>query len=81
MKTAIVTAATSGIGEATTRALVRAGWQVIATGRRAERLERLAAEHGGRVHIAVFDVTDPAALDHALDSLPDGFGGIAGRRE
>ena len=76
MKTAIVTGATSGIGEATTRALVAAGWQVIATGRRADRLERLAAEHVGRVHAAVFDITDPAALDGALDALPEPFRGI-----
>jgi len=76
VKTAIVTGATSGIGEATTRALVAAGWQVIATGRRADRLERLAAEHVGRVHAAVFDITDPAALDGALDALPEPFRGI-----
>lgn len=76
MKTAIVTGATSGIGEATARALVGAGWQVIATGRRADRLERLAAEHDGRIHTAVFDVTDQTALDAALDALPESFRGI-----
>ncbi|UAK26321.1 SDR family NAD(P)-dependent oxidoreductase [Sphingomonas nostoxanthinifaciens] len=76
MKTAIVTGATSGIGEATTRALVGAGWQVIATGRRADRLAPLAAELGERVHTAAFDIRDAAALDVALDALPDRFSGI-----
>jgi serine 3-dehydrogenase len=73
MKTAIVTGATSGIGQATTRALAGAGWQVIATGRRADRLAALAAECGDRVHIAAFDVRDDAARDAALDALPERF--------
>lgn len=76
MKTAIVTGATSGIGEATVRALVAGGWQVIATGRRAERLAALARDLGERVHPAVFDVTDEDALDRALAELPERFRGI-----
>ncbi|MEG8040048.1 SDR family NAD(P)-dependent oxidoreductase [Sphingomonas sp. LR60] len=73
MKTAIVTGATSGIGQATTRALAGAGWQVIATGRRADRLAALAAECGDLVHTAAFDVRDEAARDAALDALPEPF--------
>ena len=76
MKTAIVTGATSGIGEATVRALVAGGWQVIATGRRAERLAALARDLGERVHPAVYDVTDEGALDRALAELPERFRGI-----
>jgi serine 3-dehydrogenase (NADP+) len=45
-KTALITGATSGIGEAAARAFAAAGWLVIATGRRAERLEGLAASLG-----------------------------------
>lgn len=76
MKTAIVTGATSGIGEATARALGNAGWQVIITGRRADKLSALAQEFGERFHPAAFDVTDAAALDAALAALPERFQGI-----
>lgn len=77
MKTALVTGATAGIGEATVRALVGSGWRCIATGRRVERLEALVAELGvDKVHPAVFDVRDTAALDEALAALPEDFRGI-----
>jgi serine 3-dehydrogenase len=76
MKTALVTGATSGIGDACARAFVGAGWQVIGTGRRAERLDALAAELGGAFHGAVFDVRDEAARDAAFAALPADFAGI-----
>ncbi|MCT2399180.1 SDR family NAD(P)-dependent oxidoreductase [Novosphingobium mangrovi (ex Huang et al. 2023)] len=77
MKTALVTGATAGIGEACVRAFVRAGWRVIATGRRAGRLDALVEELGAdRVHPCVFDVRDDAARDAALDALPEGFSKI-----
>jgi serine 3-dehydrogenase (NADP+) len=76
MKTAFITGATAGIGEAAARAFVAAGWRVIGTGRRADRLERLADELGEAFHPAVFDVCDEAARDAALDALPKGFGEI-----
>ena len=74
MKTALITGATSGIGEATVRTLVASGWRCVATGRRAERLAALAAELGAdKVHPCVFDVRDEAARDAALASLPEAF--------
>lgn len=76
MKTAIVTGATSGIGEATVRALSSAGWQVVATGRRADRLEALAGELGDHVHAAVFDIRDADAIKAAIAGLPERFRGI-----
>ncbi len=76
MRTAFITGATSGFGEAAARAFVKAGWRVVGTGRRAERLEQLAAELGAAFHGAVFDVRDEVARDAALDALPEGFGEI-----
>ncbi|QSR16716.1 SDR family NAD(P)-dependent oxidoreductase [Novosphingobium sp. KA1] len=77
MKTALVTGATSGIGEACARAFVAAGWRVIGTGRRAERLDALKAELGAdKFDAAVFDVRDEAARDAALAALPAEFAGI-----
>ncbi|GGB29465.1 NADP-dependent 3-hydroxy acid dehydrogenase [Sphingomonas metalli] len=72
-RTALITGATAGIGAAATRAFVGAGWRVIATGRRAERLAALRDELGEALHPAVFDVRDEAARDAALDALPEGF--------
>lgn len=77
MKTALVTGATSGIGEACARAFVAAGWRVIGTGRRTERLDALKAELGAdQFHAAIFDVRDEAARDAALAALPAEFAGI-----
>ncbi len=75
-RTAIITGATSGIGEAAVRAFAGAGWQVIATGRRADRLEALRAAIGEQVHTAAFDIRDEAARDAALAALPAGFRAI-----
>ena len=76
-KTAFVTGATAGIGEATVRTLVASGWRCVATGRRKERLDALVAELGAdKVHAACFDVRDTEALDAAIAALPGPFAGI-----
>ncbi len=62
---ALVTGATSGIGAATVRALCASGRQVLAVGRRAERLEALAGETGARALAA--DVRDTARIAAAVD--------------
>ncbi|KMS55395.1 oxidoreductase [Novosphingobium barchaimii LL02] len=77
MKTAFITGATSGIGEACARAFIAAGWRVVGTGRRVERLQALADEFGAeRFHACAYDVRDEAARDAALGALPEAFAGI-----
>lgn len=76
-KTVLITGATSGFGAAAARRFATAGWRVIATGRRAERLQPLVAEFGADVvHAAAFDIRDAAAMDAALAALPEGFDAI-----
>ncbi|MFN3703564.1 SDR family NAD(P)-dependent oxidoreductase [Thermomonas sp.] len=75
-RTALITGATAGFGRAAARRFIAAGWQVIATGRRAERLDALRAELGDALHPACFDVRDEAAMRAALDALPERFRGI-----
>jgi serine 3-dehydrogenase len=76
-KTVWITGATSGFGAATVERFVAGGWRVIASGRRAERLQRLVAQHGaGHVHAAAFDVRDEAAMRFAHANLPPAFAGI-----
>ena len=67
---ALVTGATSGIGEACARRLHGAGYRVIITGRNTERLEALKAELGEDVLPLVFDVREREATEAALASLP-----------
>ena len=77
MKTAFVTGATAGIGEATVRTLVASGWRCVATGRRKERLDALVEELGAdKVHAACFDVRDTEAMDAAIAALPGDFAEI-----
>ena len=76
-RTALITGATSGIGEAAVRAFVAAGWRCIATGRRTDRLAALVEDLGAdKVHAAAFDITDDAAREAALGALPAAFRGI-----
>ena len=75
-KTAFVTGATSGFGRAIATRLLREGWQVVATGRRAERLQALKDEAGDALHAACFDMRDADAVTAAIDALPPAFGRI-----
>lgn len=73
-KTALITGATSGFGAAAAQRFVRAGWRVVAAGRRADRLKRLADELGpDNVHGCAFDMRSPVAINAALAGLPASF--------
>jgi len=77
IKTAFITGATSGFGLATARRFAEAGWRIVATGRRADRLQELVDQVGDKwVHAAAFDVRDADAMQDALDALPEGFRNI-----
>src|SRR3546814_14378574 len=73
MRTALITGATAGIGEAAARAFVDAGWRVIGTGRRRARLDALAGELGYAFPTAAFAIHDEAARGAAPDVLPESF--------
>ena len=75
-RTALVTGATAGFGAAIARRLVRDGWRVVATGRRQDRLDGLAAECGDAVLPFPLDVTDAQAVAALPDALPDGWRNI-----
>jgi NADP-dependent 3-hydroxy acid dehydrogenase YdfG len=78
-KVAIVTGASSGIGEATAEALAREGAAVVAAARREDRLEGLVERiegSGGRVLAAVCDVTDESQAHGLIQRAREEFGSV-----
>jgi NADP-dependent 3-hydroxy acid dehydrogenase YdfG len=74
MPVIFITGATSGFGAATARLFARSGWNVIATGRRLERLEALKAEFPqGLIHISQVDLTQRDTIVEAVKNLPADF--------
>lgn len=75
MKVAIITGASSGIGESVAVELHGRGWAVGLIARRAERLEAIAERLGGeRVAFATADVGDEAAVNAAVASIEASLG-------
>ena len=74
-KVAVITGASSGIGEATARALVNAGYRVALLARRAARINELAAELGDDALAIEADVTDRDSLIAAAERVQTELGG------
>ena len=73
-KTALITGATSGIGEACARKFAEGGYNLIITARRAERLAAIKKDleaKGVKVLTLTFDVRDAKAAEAAISSLPE----------
>ncbi|MFT6732527.1 MAG: 3-hydroxy acid dehydrogenase/malonic semialdehyde reductase [Polaribacter sp.] len=69
-KLVIITGATSGFGKACAIKFAKNGWQIIATGRRLDRLRTLQNEIGTEIcEIRSFDVNNAAAVNQFSDSL------------
>jgi NADP-dependent 3-hydroxy acid dehydrogenase YdfG len=68
-RVALVTGASSGIGEATVRSLAAAGFEIVAAARRVERCEEVAREVGGRA--VMLDVADPDSVAKLAEDLPE----------
>ncbi|MCW3090402.1 MAG: family NAD(P)-dependent oxidoreductase [Ferruginibacter sp.] len=73
-KIVLITGATSGIGEACAKKFAAAGYHLIITGRRADRLEKLKMnlenEFAIEVRSLVFDVQDRNAVGNTFSKLP-----------
>jgi NADP-dependent 3-hydroxy acid dehydrogenase YdfG len=71
----MITGATSGIGKATAKLFAKKGFNIIITGRRADRLARIKesfeTKYGVRVECLAFDIRDYEAASEAFYSLPE----------
>ena len=77
-KIALITGATSGIGKASAITLAKMGYDIIATGRRKDRLDELEQElpEGVRFLPLVFDVRDREKVGEILGNLPTDWAAV-----
>jgi 3-hydroxy acid dehydrogenase/malonic semialdehyde reductase len=74
MKTILITGATSGFGAACAQRFANEGWQLIITGRRAERLQALVDQFPeSPIHQVVLDIRDRRQTEAMVAELPDQF--------
>ncbi len=74
LRIAIVTGATSGIGEATARKFLAAGFGVVGNGRNATKLAALEKELGSAFHGVTGDAADDRILESLFTTASDRFG-------
>jgi len=75
-KVAVITGASSGIGQATARLLVAEGVHVVLVARRRDRLTALADELGEAATVVEADVAAPAQVKALFDQVRARFGGL-----
>ncbi|WP_128255396.1 SDR family oxidoreductase [Falsirhodobacter deserti] len=75
-KVAVITGASSGIGEATARLLVEEGVSVVLAARRKERMDALVDELGGKAVAIAADVGDGQQVTSLFDEVRERFGGL-----
>lgn len=75
MPSVLITGATSGFGKAAAQRFAKAGWSLILTGRRLERLKALEDELSQQVPVLTLalDVRDSDAVTNAISNLPESF--------
>lgn len=79
IKTAVVTGAGSGVGQATAIALAREGWRVAIVGRREPTLKEtvsLAGPDAARLLLCPCDISNPAAVDTMAGQVRDAIGDV-----
>ncbi|WP_413729920.1 SDR family oxidoreductase [Sodalis sp. RH22] len=75
-KVAVITGASSGIGEATARLLVAEGVHIVLAARRRDRIEALVEELGNKATAIVTDVTDNSQVEWLFAQVKETFGGL-----
>ncbi len=79
-KTVLITGATSGIGEATAMLLAQNNFNLIITGRRADRLktlkEKIETETSAKVYTLNFDIRNREETEKAVNNLPENWKNI-----
>ncbi len=72
-KNILITGATSGIGFAAAQLLAKQGHQIIACGRRQERLNKLIQNIDNQIYTLNFDVRDRSQVYDAIQKIPAAF--------